>query len=78
MVIVKADCSGCAEPFTLNTDRMVVTMTVPGNGKRGVARTAARKVTADVSVPDGSPLLEWECPFPGCGYAESHEEGVLA
>lgn len=70
MAIIKNDCSGCMEPFVLDTDNLTVTMKVPANGLRGSKHVPAHKVTAEVSV-SRMDMFEWECPFPGCGYAES-------
>lgn len=71
LTIVRNDCSGCAEPFTLYTGTFVVTMRVPSNGKRGSLHVAAHKVTAEAVESDG--LILWDCPR--CGYAESYDEG---
>lgn len=69
MATIKSECSGCSNPFTLNTVTGKVTAKVPSNGKRGSLHVPARTETTE-AVDDGI-LLLWDCPFPGCGYAES-------
>lgn len=69
--LIKNDCSGCAGAFTLNKSTLVVTMTVPSNGKRGDGHVPAHTVTADAVEVDG--LVMWDCPR--CEYAESHDPG---
>jgi len=68
--LVKSECSGCFEPFTLNTVAMTVKMIRPSNGIQGRRHVPAGPVKADVSEYKG--LLEWDCPL--CGYAESEED----
>lgn len=72
MAIVKKDCSGCMEPFRLDTVTGVVTMTVPSNGKRGSLHVPKHDVTAEATLDRPGVLLLWDCPR--CGYAESEYE----
>ena len=75
MSIVKNECSQCFEEFRLNTETLVVTMTMPSNGRAKAGWGAAGKhvpaheVTAEVDYEHGGELLGWECPI--CGYADS-------
>lgn len=71
MAIVKENCSGCMEAFRLDTETGTVTMTVPSNGKRGSLHVPTHQVTTMAVLDRGNDLLLWDCPFPGCGYAES-------
>lgn len=69
MAIVTKDCSGCMNPFILNTKTLTVTMAVPSNGLRGAKHVPAHKISTNAA--DCGDLIEWDCPLPGCGYAES-------
>ena len=69
MSVIKTDCSGCLEPFRLDTETGVVTMHVPSNGKRGSLYVPAHDVTADAVLDANGDLLVWQCPR--CGYADS-------
>lgn len=73
MAKVQGDCSGCRERFTLDLDALTVTMRVPGNRVRGKGHVPAHTVTAEATVDQVTELVMWDCPFPGCGYAESEE-----
>jgi hypothetical protein len=66
--LITSECSGCMEPFTLNRTTLVVTMTVPSNGRRGSLHMPAHVVATDAAVGSLG-LIEWDCPR--CGYAES-------
>lgn len=68
MSVVRKDCSGCMEPFRLDTETLVVTMQVPSNGMRGAKHVPAHTVSAEATV-SRMDMIEWECPR--CGYAES-------
>lgn len=71
-MIVKKDCSGCMEPFRLNTVTGIVTMMVPSNGIRGAGHKPAHEVTTEATLDRAQTLLLWDCPR--CGYAESEYE----
>lgn len=76
-VVVLGDCSGdCREEFALHLDTGEVEMVVPSNGIRGSKHVPAHKVSTQAyfdRVDYSGGLWQWDCPFPGCGYAESEE-----
>lgn len=67
---IAVDCSGCMEPVTVDVMAGTVTARVPSNGRRGSKHVPAHDVSNDDVTDDGH-LAYWECPRPGCGYADS-------
>lgn len=75
MTVVRNECSRCLEPYLLDTDSLIVTMTVRSNGIRGTRHVPAHEVTAEATYAHDGFLIAWECPI--CGYADSEYASTL-
>jgi hypothetical protein len=70
-MLIKTDCSECREKVTVDRIKGTVSAKVPASG-RGAKRVFAHTVTQDLERDDGD-LVTWDCPWPGCGYADSFD-----